>query len=229
MAGGIETLLAKAKQAIVGTCALQTGDFLLASGRRSHYYLDSKMFTLSPGGTELVGRLIFALLVDTDVKAVGGMAHAGIPIVAMVTNISYREGHPLPGFYVREEQKGHGTRKIIEGHLPTRKGDKVAVVDDVVTTGGSVRKAISRVEAEGYQVAKVITLLERHEGGAEDLRREYDFVSLFTTDELGNLYTNYPGYAEPKEGSLPRIPAGAPSGIRTRDLHLLFHGDDVPS
>ncbi|MBI2165378.1 MAG: orotate phosphoribosyltransferase [Chloroflexi bacterium] len=203
----ISMLLHRAKELMVESGALLTGNFTLSSGKQSHYYIDSKMFTLTPEGSELAGEIIFALLAKTDVEAVGGMAHSAIPIITMVTNLSYRNGKPLPGFYVREEQKEHGTRKSIEGCLPRKKGAKVAVIDDVITTGGSVRKAVGAVEEAGYVVSKVIALLERHEGGADNLRKKFDFTSVFATDELGDLYISLPGLEELRSRPLVSAPA----------------------
>lgn len=195
MAEDMRHLLERARELVFSTRALIKGDFELSSGKKSSYYLDSKLLSLDPEGSERIGEILYALVADANVEAVGGMAHAAIPLVTMVSNISYRKNHPLPSFYVREGKKEHGTRKRIEGHLPER-GAAVAVLDDVVTTAESIRTAISAVEESGREVTKVIALLERHEGGAEALKQEYDFVSVFVTDERGNLLINYPGYEE---------------------------------
>ena len=198
MAEDIRHLLESARDLMYSTGAFKTGDFTLSSGKRSSYYLDSKLFSLDPEGSELLGELLYSLVADVDVSVVGGMAHAAIPLVTMVSNASHRKGNPLPSFYVREERKQHGTMKQVEGHAP-KPGESVAVLDDVVTTGGSIIKAISAVEEAQGKVARVIALLERHEGGAEQLKEKYDFVSVFATDEAGNLLISYPGYAETAE------------------------------
>jgi len=155
------------------------GDFILSSGARSSYYFDGKMTSLTPEGAYLLGKILFNLLKDTDIQAIGGPTIGADPIVAAVAVISHLEGKPIPAFLVRGEQKEYGTRKRIEGHLP--KGGKVAIVDDAMTRGGSLRQAIGAVEAEGCTVAKVIAVVDRREG-AEDLRQKYDFVAIFSYD-----------------------------------------------
>ena len=155
------------------------GDFILSSGARSSYYFDGKMTSLTPEGAYLLGKILFNLLKDTDIQAIGGPTIGADPIVAAVAVVSHLEGKPIPAFLVRGEQKEHGTQKRIEGPLP--KGGKVAIVDDVMTKGGSLRGAIEAVEAEGCTVAKVIAMVDRREG-AEDLRRDYDFVAIFSYD-----------------------------------------------
>ncbi|OGO06165.1 MAG: orotate phosphoribosyltransferase [Chloroflexi bacterium RBG_13_54_9] len=156
-----------------------TGDFVLSSGAKSTYYFDGKMTSLTPEGAYLLGKILFNLLKDTDIQAIGGPTIGADPIVAAVAVISYLEGKSIPAFLVRGEQKEHGTQKRIEGHLP--RGGKVAIVDDAMTKGGSLRGAIEAVEAEGCTVAKVIAMVDRREG-AEDLRQNYDFVAIFSYD-----------------------------------------------
>jgi orotate phosphoribosyltransferase len=155
------------------------GDFTLSSGAKSSYYYDGKMTSLKPEGAYLLGRVLFNLLKDTDIQAIGGPTIGADPIVAAVAVISHLEGRPISAFLVRGEQKEHGTQKRVEGPLP--RGGKVAMVDDAVTRGGSLRRAIEAVEAEGCTVAKVIAVVDRREG-AEDLRQKYDFVSIFSYD-----------------------------------------------
>lgn len=198
MAEEMRQSLERARELIRSTRALLRGDFVLASGKQSSYYLDSKLFSLDPEGTEVLGEVLYSLVAETDVKMVGGMAHSAIPLVTMVTNISHRKNRPLPGFYVRPDAKEHGPKKKVEGYLP-EPGTPVAVLDDVVTTGDSIRVAISAVEEKGVVVSRVIALLERHEGGAEQLKKEYNFMSVFSTDEHGNLLISYPGYEETSE------------------------------
>ncbi len=155
------------------------GDFTLHSAAKSSYYFDGKMTSLTPEGAYLLGRILFNLLKDTGIQAIGGPTIGADPMVAAVAVVSYLEGKPIPAFLVRGEQKEHGTQKRIEGPLP--KGGKVAIVDDVMTKGGSLRGAIEAVEAEGCTVAKVIAMVDRREG-AEDIRQDYDFVAIFSYD-----------------------------------------------
>ena len=165
--------------------ALLRGEFTLASGAKSSYYFDGRMITLLPEGAYLVAKKIFQLLAG-KVDAIGGLSLGADPIVAAVAVVSHLEGQPIPAFIVRAEVKKHGTQKKIEGHLP--RGGRVAIVDDVITTGGSVFAAIKAVEAEGCQVVKVIALLDRHQGGSDKLREMgYDFAALLSADPSGEV------------------------------------------
>ena len=157
--------------------ALLKGEFTLTSGKKSAYYFDGKRLTLQPEGAYLIGKEVLDRLAETDVDAIGGVAIGGYPIVTAVALISHLEGKPLPSFIVRDQPKEHGTQRKIEGHL--KEGSKVAIVDDVITTGGSVSKAIEAVEAANCKVVKVIVIVDRHEGGSDKLRQKgYDFASI---------------------------------------------------
>ncbi len=157
--------------------AFLTGEFTLTSGKKSNYYIDGKRITLSPEGVYQVGKVIFDELAETEVDAVGGVATGAYPMVAAVAVISHLEGKPMPIFIVREVTKEHGTMRRIEGHL--KEGSKVAILEDVLTTGGSVQKAIEAVEAANCTVVKVIALVDRNEGGSDRLRKEgYDFTAI---------------------------------------------------
>ena len=164
------------------------GDFLLASGSRSTFYFDSKPFTLDPKYAEFVGRYFFDKLKDSGAVAVGGMALGGIPLVSHIVPVSQREGHPLPGFYVRPEPKTRGTLKLIEGNLPEDPTQPVAIIDDIVTRGGSILKAITAVEEAGNPIVRVMCILDRNEGGREALReRGFELEAMYTveTDKNG--------------------------------------------
>ena len=157
--------------------AFLTGEFTLTSGKKSNYYIDGKKITLSPEGAYQVGKAIFDELAEIGVDAVGGVATGGYPMVTAVAVISHLEGRPLPTFMVREVTKEHGTMRKIEGHL--REGSRVAILEDVLTTGGSVSKVIEAVEAAQCTVVKVIVLVDRREGGSDKLRNQgYDFTAL---------------------------------------------------
>ena len=159
--------------------AFLTGEFTLTSGKKSNYYIDGKKITLSPEGAYLVGKAIFDELIKTGVDAIGGVATGAYPIVTAVALVSHLEGKPIPAFIVREVPKEHGTMRKIEGHL--KQGSRVAIVDDVLTTGGSVSRAIEAVEAAKCKVVKVIVLVDRHEGGSDRLKKEgYDFTTLLS-------------------------------------------------
>lgn len=167
--------------------AFLPGDQLLSSGRTSDRgYFDGKRVTLSPKGAYEVAKAVFDELEGVEVDAVGGLVIGAALIVSVVASISYQEGKPIPTFIVREEPKPHGTQRQIEGHL--KPGSKVAIVDDVITTGASVLKAIKAVEAIGCQVVKVIALVDRHEGGSDELRRQgYDFTAFLSLLPPGEL------------------------------------------
>jgi len=153
------------------------GDFTLASGKKSNYYFDGKRLTLTPEGAYRVGREICSLISGTSVDALGGVATGAYPMVTAAGLISHIEGKPVPIFIVREVSKGHGTMRKIEGHLD--EGSRVAIVEDVLTTGGSVMKAIEAVEEAGCRVVKVIALVDRQEGGSARLKESgYDFCAM---------------------------------------------------
>lgn len=156
---------------------------VLTSGRTSNYYIDAKMTTLDPHGASLTARLILDMLKPYDIDAIGGYTLGADPIVSAVAALSAETERPLPAFIVRKEPKKHGERKMIEG--PFQKGWKVAVVDDVVTTASSTLKACQAVEEEGGEVVLALTLVDRLEGGRENLEKKgYTFVSLLTRDDL---------------------------------------------
>lgn len=167
--------------------SLRIGNFTLVSGMTSHYYFDSKPTTLDPEGGYLTARMILQLLKDEGIKAqsIGGLTLGADPIVSAVAAVSFAdrdEFPPLSAYIVRKEAKKHGTQKFIEG-FDGGPGTRVVVVDDVCTTGGSTLKAIHLSEDAGYQVAAVVCLVDREQGGAEALK-DYPFYSLFTATEL---------------------------------------------
>jgi len=171
--------------------AFLQGDFTLASGKKSKYYFDGKKLTFSPEGAYQVGKVIFDELAEIGVDAIGGVATGGYPIATAVALISHLEEKPIPSFIVREEAKEHGTKRKIEGHL--KEGSRVAIVDDVITTGGSISKAIEAVEAAKCKVVKVMVLVDRYEGGGDRLKREgYDFTSILHLLPSGEITAGEP-------------------------------------
>ncbi len=164
--------------------ALKFGDFTLASGKQAKYYLDGKQITLHSHGLQLVSAGLWEQLRDAGVQAVGGMSIGADPIVAGVLAAAATEGYELLGFLVRKDSKDHGTKKFVEG--PVEPGMKVAIVEDVVTTGGSSLKAIERVEEFGCEVIRVATIIDRMEGGRAAFEsRGYQFSSLLTIQDFG--------------------------------------------
>lgn len=167
----------------IKTKAILRGDITLASGKKSKFYLDGKQVTLHPQGIYLVSKVIFAMIHGTQADAIGGPTLGADPIAASVALLSSQSGHPLNAFIVRKEAKSHGTQKMIEGPA-LKEGDKVIMVEDVVTTGGSVLKAIQEVEKLKAKVVKVICLVDRHEG-ADKILAPYQYSPIFTLTELG--------------------------------------------
>jgi orotate phosphoribosyltransferase len=163
------------------------GRFTLTSGKTSDFYIDGKQTTLSAEGSYLCGKLLLELInkEKQPIEAVGGMTLGADPLVTAISLVSFLEGRPIPAFIVRKEAKGHGTGNYIEGlkNMPT--GCRVALVEDVVTTGGTLLKVIERVEAQGFTVGLVATVVERQEGGVETLAdKGYKLKSIFTREEL---------------------------------------------
>ena len=162
------------------------GYFTLSSGMESLYYFDGRLTTLWPEGSSLVGKKFFEVLKDSGIDAVGGPTLGADAIVASIAMTSYIEGNPIPAFIVRKEAKKHGAQRHVEGHLP--EGGTVAIVDDVITTGGSILRAIEVVEVAGCKVGKVVVLLDRNQGGSDKVReRGYDFAALLSADEKGKV------------------------------------------
>ena len=145
------------------------GQFTLASGRQSTLYIDARLTTMSPEGLSLIGPLGLAALRDSGwgVRAVGGLTLGADPVAYAISYASALAGTPLRAFTVRKEAKAHGTGKLIEG--PLRAGDRVAVIEDVITTGGSALRAAEAVGAAGGEVAGVLALVDREEGGSDAL------------------------------------------------------------
>ncbi len=161
------------------------GDFTLTSGKKSEYYFDCKQTALHSEGSWLLGRLFLEFLKNFDIAGVGGMTLGADPLVSAVTVLSHEAGRPLPGFIVRKQSKGHGTDQYLEGLANFAPGAKVAMLEDVVTTGGTLLKAIGRVRDAGFDVVAVLCVLDRQEGGREALAEAgYELVSIFTRKEL---------------------------------------------
>ena len=160
------------------------GKFTLSSGSESDYYIDARLTTLHPEGVYLVGEILLEEIKrDPLINAVGGPTMGADPIVSSVLCASHRENHPLNGFLVRKQEKGHGTGKLIEGSL--KPDDNAAIVEDVVTTGGSVITAINAVLNLGARVRKVLVIVDREEGAERKFREMgIDYYSIFSISEL---------------------------------------------
>nr|WP_202865292.1 orotate phosphoribosyltransferase [Synechococcus elongatus] len=167
--------------------AYREGDFLLSSGQRSTYYINGKQVTLHPQGSVAVGRLLAARL-PQEITAVAGLTLGADPIVTAVSVVAAYAGRDLTPLIVRKEAKGHGTQAYIEGpELPA--GTAIAVLEDVVTTGGSALKAVTRLRDAGYVVDRVLALVDRQQGGAELYAQEgLIFDALYRIPDLQQRY-----------------------------------------
>ncbi|MDJ0666393.1 MAG: orotate phosphoribosyltransferase [Desulfobacterales bacterium] len=157
--------------------------FKLVSGQMSSFYVNCKPTSLSPRGMFLIGHLVLEALVAADLKGIGGLTFGADPIAVATAFASELQARPLQAFSIRKEQKDHGIVKWIEGDIAP--GDRVAIIDDVATTGGSTIKAIERARSEGVAVVQAVILVDRQEGGLDNIRRHVpDVTAIVTRDEL---------------------------------------------
>ena len=164
--------------------SVRFGDFTLASGKKSDLYVDCRLTTLHPEGADLIARLLLDRL-RPEVVAVGGPMSGADPIAGAVAVASFRAGRPLYAFMVRKQVKAHGTRNWVEGRDNIPDGAPVCVVEDTVTTGGSLIKALGHVEEAGLRVAQVITVVDRSEGAIERLAQAgYALEALISREDL---------------------------------------------
>lgn len=170
---------------LIKETAFIEGDVTLASGKKSTFYIDGKQVTLNPKGAYLTASLILDLLDDVEVDAIGGPAIGADPILGAMAVLCFERGRNMSFFMVRKEPKGHGRRQLIEGP-PLRNGSKVVVLEDVVTTGGSIVRAIDAVKGEcDAMVVKAVAIVDREEGAEEALRRlGIPLCSVFKAREL---------------------------------------------
>ncbi len=144
---------------------------ILASGKESDFFIDCKQAILTAEGHALTGSLMFeALDLLPECDAVAGVELGGCPLASAVSLTSFVRGRPLDALYVRKEVKDHGTKKLVEGDKSISPGTRVALLEDVVTTGGSSLKAVEKLRAAGATVVGIVALVDRLEGGAEAIR-----------------------------------------------------------
>ncbi len=165
--------------------ALRFGDFTLASGQKSTYFIDGKQVTLEAEGAWCIGQLMLAEVVAAGAEAAGGMTLGADPIVGATLAAAGQAGVPLKGFVVRKERKDHGMGDQVAGPLP--KGATVVMLEDVVTTGGMTLKAIEAVEREcEAKIVRVVAVVDRLQGARQNIEAAgYQFAALFTIEELG--------------------------------------------
>jgi len=157
--------------------------FKLVSGRESPYYIDCRPTTHNAQGLALIGEIIFQLIRDLKVTAIGGLTMGADPIAHATALTSYLKGQPINAFSVRQKPKEHGTGGLLVGDVTP--GDRAVVVEDVVTTGGSALRAVAAAREFGLQVVKVLILVDRQEGGKEAVAQEVPQVeALFTISDL---------------------------------------------
>lgn len=158
-------------------------DIVLSSGKRSDFYIDGKKITLHPEGLFLLAKLLLGELeAYPEITAIGGLTLGADPIAAAVAVLSHESKRPISAFIVRKEAKGHGTGNRIEGDLEP--GQKVAIVEDTITTGASARRAIEAVCEVGAKPLVVLALVDRQDPDADDFRKEFDVRPLFTLSDL---------------------------------------------
>lgn len=170
---------------ILAERSARRGNFTLASGRQSTLYIDARLTTMSPDGLALIGPLALEVLSRSgwQVDAVGGLTLGADPISYAIAYASASTPTPLRSFTVRKEAKQHGTGKLIEG--PFRHADHVAIVEDVITTGGSAVRAVEAVRAAGGIVSGIISLVDREEGGKEAIAElGLPVISLVTASQI---------------------------------------------
>lgn len=166
--------------------ALKVADepiFKLSSGKMSNYYIDLRIVTLDPEGGYVIGNVVYDLIKDRDVDAVGGLTLGADPISYATSIVSFLNKNPIKPFVVRKEPKGHGTGKQIEGNV--KPGERVYILEDVITTAGSSLKAFRVAKDFGLNVLGIIALVDRQEGGEENIKREgLELISIFKVSDL---------------------------------------------
>jgi orotate phosphoribosyltransferase len=169
---------------LLKTLAYRRGHFTLASGKTSDFFIDCKQAVLTAKGHHLCGELMLdALRHLPNCDAIAGVALGGCPLASAVSLMSQIRSRPIPALYVRKAAKDHGTQRLVEGDLTP--GMRVVMVEDVVTTGGSTLKAVEILKKAGAQVVGVVVLVDRLEGGLENLQRTgLEVVALYTRHDF---------------------------------------------
>jgi orotate phosphoribosyltransferase len=154
---------------------------VLASGRESDFFIDCKQTVLTAEGHALCGALMFDAMKKWTPGAVAGVELGGCPLASAVALISFQRGEPIDAIYVRKDAKDHGSRRDIEGNTTLAEGARIVLVEDVITTGGSTLKAVEKLRAARYEVAGVVALVDRLEGGADNITNaKIPLTTIFT-------------------------------------------------
>jgi orotate phosphoribosyltransferase len=165
------------------------GEYVLASGKKSDYYLDMKPTMFDPEGLNALAEMVLHELQKLNVDYVGGLALGAMPLISSINLLSQRMGTPIPGFFVRKEVKDHGTKKLVEGltENETLEGKTVVILDDVTTTGGSAMIAVDAAQEAGAKVILVLSVVDREEGAIELYgAKGIPFRALFLASEFMN-------------------------------------------
>jgi len=165
------------------------GNFVLASGKTSEYFLDMKPTMFHPEGSHVLAALLLDQLSDVKADYVGGLALGAVPLISTLTMLSHQKGRPVSGFFVRREVKDHGTRKLLEGLRKdeSMQGKKVVIIDDVTTTGGSSMIAVDAVHEAGGEVILGLSVVDREQGAAETYgKRGIPFRAVFSARDFLN-------------------------------------------
>ena len=161
--------------------------YKLVSGRMSQFYVNCKPVTLCARGMFLAGHLLFEEIKDDDVTGVGGLTFGADPLAVATALASELKAKPINAFSIRKTRKDHGMIRWIEGDV--KPDERVAIIDDVATTGGSTIKAIERARSEGLEVVRAVIFVDRQEGGIENIRQHVSNVSrIVTRDDLVERY-----------------------------------------
>lgn len=170
----------------------QEPSFKLVSGKMSHFYVNCKPTTMSPRGMFLVGHLVFDAIKDLKPDGIGGLTFGADPVAVATAFVSELKAKPMNAFSIRKIQKDHGIVRWIEGDM--NPGQRVVIIDDVVTTGGSTIQAIERARSEGLEVVKAVILIDRQEGGLENIREHVaDVTAIITRDDLMEQWSEATG------------------------------------
>ncbi|MBI1820286.1 MAG: orotate phosphoribosyltransferase [Nitrospirae bacterium] len=167
----------------------ETALFKLVSGKMSQFYINCKKTTYNAEAMNLIGEILFEKVSRLNVDGIGGLTLGADPIAFSVSMISFQKGRPIDSFVIRKKPKEHGLKNSIEGNL--EKIHKVVIIEDVVTTGQSTVEAITRAKEANLEIVKVISLVDREEGGKEEiLKWVLNFEAIFTKSELFSCYSS---------------------------------------
>ena len=172
---------------IIAKRSFGRGEVTLVSGRKSNFYFNLKPTMLDPEGAALIAQLVLDALADEKVDYIGGLEMGAVPISGAIAALSALAGKPIPAFFVRKQPKEHGAKLAVEGLAPgeTLTAKRVAVIEDVTSTGGSAMKALEAARDAGAVIAFILTIVDRQEGAAEAFAAAgLPFRALFTADEF---------------------------------------------